>query len=126
MRAGRSYRESDRVSHPGLSLAERSLLRIHEAIPMLEGFSGDYGPMVVRGMTSFNDPDYATSFASLAPAAIPGLDFVRRARDADPQEVTGHWSRRSRVIGNQHKPRIDEKEAEQLRLWLKEKDLLDE
>ncbi len=115
----------DRDGHPGLSVAERSLLLPSERVPLLIGFGNDRGPFIARGLSKHRGADAPTSFGQVVrPAPVPAQEWVKPAPDVGRGvlEGPGYW--RSRVLLNHHKPRLTEKEREALETWLRKRKLL--
>jgi len=109
---------SDRLGHPGLSVRRSPVSSLLEIVPMLHGTTGAHGPVVARGLTQDEGPQYPTSFGRLLlPADIPVMEFVQPARDADPSILSGPWHRRHRITGNVWKPRLNDPELQALEVW---------
>ncbi len=97
---------STRKWHPGLSFGlSPEQLQCGMAVPMAHGTSGRHGPIVVRGITARQGPDYATSFGSVI-APIDLLDFGSAPEKRDKNLLTGEWWEFSRVSVNWDKRKL--------------------
>lgn len=126
LKEGQRYDEnSKRKWHPGVSLRTTPLTSVYEYIPMLHGSSGDHGPVIVRGLTPNVDADYATSFGRIVrPAKVAVTDATSSAPTVCKEHLVGRMIDRSMVSANLHKPRLNEAELEDLRLWAKNRNLI--
>lgn len=113
--------DSTRMGHPGLSMRHEPVTSLYEYVPMLHGTSGDRGPVVARGLSEEYGPDYPTSFGRLAPAGIVVQDMVKSSGQGP---LIGSGLATRRVVGNPHKPRLDESEMGQLQNWMRKRGLM--
>jgi hypothetical protein len=85
---------------------------------MLIGFSGESGPVVVRGISKKAGKDYATSFGRYPFPGLIDLDeFIGPDPSAEPKQLEGFWWERSRINVNWDKRHLDSEEAALLRNW---------
>jgi hypothetical protein len=108
--------ESEKIAHPGVSIRSSPPAGLYEFVPVLHGTSRS-GPVAVLGL-SRRQPLRPTYFGRLSfPAEIPILEFVRPAKDTDPEALVGPWYRRSRTSPNLDKLRVTPDEAAALEAW---------
>lgn len=107
-RLGSRYRppREERLGHPGLNIRRSPPDSPYEQVPMLHGTSGKQGPVVARGLTKEDAPDYSTSFGHLGPAEMGIGDF-----------------RKQGILPNRHKPRLAPDEMSDLNAWLEKRGL---
>jgi Ni,Fe-hydrogenase III component G len=123
--AGIAQYTAKRQWHPGVSLRQKPVRSVYEYIPMLHGTSGDQGPIVVRGITKREGPDYPTSFGRIvSPALVSAREIVDDLGEPPAGIPDYDPLMDRRVVSNHDKPRLNPSEMKALTDWAEKKGLM--
>ena len=114
--------DSNRTWHPGLSIQKNRVVESYELIPILHGTSkGSHKTsVVVKGITKYGGSNKQTYFGRIfAPMQI--ADFTGE-NDIKTDKLVGYKSIKT-ISVNSHKPKINDKEMQQLENWMQNKGL---